>query len=106
MEEKLEILSNALADNIILEQDVNDTEIPEGTVLGENISDQKILSNVGTAVGVSNVEFFQSGTDSTDLDRVHMVLTSQETLPVIVQDEVDVVLDSDGGEKLESSLML
>ena len=25
-----------------------------------------------------------------------MVLTSQETLPVIVQEEVDVVLDSDG----------
>ena len=31
----------------------------------------------------------------------NMVLTSQETLPVIVQDKVDVVLDSDGGEKLE-----
>ena len=30
-----------------------------------------------------------------------MVLTPQETLKVIVQDEVDVVMDSDEGEKLE-----
>ena len=43
--EKLEIISNALADNIILEQDV----IHEKTVLGEDISDQKIIANVGPA---------------------------------------------------------